>query len=129
MSSFWYLITALAILAAIINFSIAVVRRKQPLVALVRALAGLVSLAAAIGVVVGKAIQFHPSSALGFSLQWQMVILATGVFIFIVLLAPSWVGRDSSQPEPTLQERAKQAARPVNATVRLREQGADEWVN
>ena len=129
MSSFWYLITALAILAAIINFSIAIARRKQPLVALVRALAGLVSLAAAIGVVVGKAIQLHPSSVLGFSLQWQMVIIATGVFVFIVLLAPSYVGRDSTQPEPTLGERAKLAARPVNATVRLREQGADEWVN
>jgi cytochrome c biogenesis protein CcdA len=120
---FWYIIVALGVIAAIINFSIAASRRKQPVVAGVRVLAGLVSLAVSIGIIVGKAFGLaHPY------LQWQEVVIGFGVFIFAVLLLPSYVGKDASEVgnRVTLQQRA---ARPANATVRLRDASTDEWVN
>ena len=121
MVAFWYVIFALGIIAAIINLSLAVTRRKQPMVAAARGFAGLLSLAAVVGIIVGKAIQIsHPP------LQPQEVFIATGVFIFAVLLLPSYADRGSKEAKPTLQQRA---ARPANATVRLREAGSDEWVN
>jgi hypothetical protein len=45
-----------------------------------------------------------------------------------VLLLPSYVGRDEApgSPRVTLQQRA---ARPANATIRLRDAKTDEWVN
>jgi len=121
-TSVWYVITALGVLAAIINFTIGGIRRKEPYVVLARAGAGLVSLLAAVGIVVGKeVVHYHP----GFQWQWQTAIIATGVFVFIVLFLPSLVGRDE-KAQKSLQARA---ARPANATVRLGERGADEWVN
>jgi len=122
-SPFWYLITGLGVLAAIINFTIAAARRNEPMVALARGLAGLVSLAAAIGIIAGKdVLHYHPP----FHLEWQSVIIVSGVFVFAVLLLPSYVGRGEKTEANPLQERA---ARPVNATIRLREKGSDEWVN
>ena len=122
MTAFWYVIVTLGILTAIINFGIAYARRGQPMVALVRGLAGVVSLVPPVGIVVGKALAVpHPT------LQAKDVFIATGVFIFAVLLLPSYAERGSKDSsKPTLQQRA---ARPANATVRLRDAGADEWVN
>jgi hypothetical protein len=119
----WYFVIAVGFLAAIINFGIAASRRNQPMVAVVRVLAGLVSLAVSAGIILGKAFRLqHPT------LQWQEVIIGFGVFIFAVLLLPSYVGRDedSGSPRATLQQRA---ARPANATIRLRDAKTDEWVN
>jgi cytochrome c biogenesis protein CcdA len=120
---FWYFIVAVGCLAAIINFGIAASRRNQPVVAIVRVLAGLVSLAVSVGIILGKTFRLtHPS------LQWQEVVIGFGVFIFAVLLLPSYIGKDAAEGSPrvTLQERA---ARPANATVRLRDSATDEWVN
>ena len=123
MTAFWYVIVTLGIIAAAANFGIAFARRKQPMVALVRALAGIVSLVPPVGIVVGKALAIpHPS------LQAADVFIATGVFIFAVLLLPSYFERTSTKdaPKPTMQQRA---ARPANATIRLRDASSDEWVN
>jgi hypothetical protein len=118
---FWYIIIVLGILAAIINFSLAASRRSQPMVALVRALAGVVSLVPPIGVLVGKfVLDAHVPS----QVSWQTILIATGVFVFAVLLLPTYV--DKEKPKVSLQERA---ARPANATVRLEKTGGDEWVN
>lgn len=124
MTSFWYVIFALGVLAAIINLSIAVVRRKRVVAASVRGLAGLLSLALAVGIVLGKLVlHAHPP----FVLQWQTVFIGTGVFVFAVLWLPSYVDSGTKPGETvTMQERA---ARPANATVRLQNSGADEWVN
>jgi protein-S-isoprenylcysteine O-methyltransferase Ste14 len=122
-SLLWPSVIAIGCLAAIINFGIAASRRKQPMVAVVRVLAGLVSLAVSVGIIIGKAFRLeHPT------LQWQEVVIGFGVFIFAVLLLPSYVGKDeaSENPRLTLQQRA---ARPVNATIRLRDAATDEWVN
>ncbi len=122
MTAFWYVIVTLGIIAAIVNFAIAFARRKQQMVALVRGLAGVVSLVPPVGIVAGKALAVpHPS------LRAQDVFIATGVFIFAVLLVPSYFERGSKDTsKPTLQQRA---ARPANATIRLRDAGSDEWVN
>lgn len=121
-SAVWYIVVALGILAAIINFSIAVARRKHPMVMVVRAVAGLVSLGVAVGVVLGKAERIaHPY------LEVQYVFIGLGIFVFAVLLLPSYVDRGNKEaPKVSMQERA---ARPANATVRLRDAGGDEWVN
>jgi hypothetical protein len=122
------MITTLAILAAIINFGIAISRRQYALVALVRTLAGLASFVLAAGIVLGKALGLHLFQALNLlDLQWSTVFIATGVFVFIVLWFPAYVERASRVPaSPSIQERA---ARPAKATVRLQRSGPDEWVN
>ncbi len=123
MTPLWICIIALGCLAALVNFGIAASRHNQPLVVLVRVVAGLVSLAVSVGIIIGKTFRLqHPA------LQWQEVVIGFGVFIFAVLLLPSYVGRDDAEQSSklTLQQRA---ARPTNATVRLRNANTDEWVN
>ncbi len=121
MTPFWIAIIALGILAAIVNFTLAAMHRDEPMVLAVRALAGLVSLIAAVGIIVGK-----EANLVHVLLDWPVKLIAAGVFVFAVLFLPSIVGKKSGEAEVTLQQRA---ARPTNATVRLREQSADEWMN
>ncbi len=124
MTAFWYVISGIGILAAIINFSLAIARRKQPMVALARASAGVVALALPVVILYGKMVShIHPP----FPLDWQTVFIATGAFVFAVLLLPSYV--DKSE-KVTLQERAERVVRPTNATVRLEKRTVgDEWMN
>ena len=124
MTAFWYVISGIGILAAIINFSLAVARRKQPMAALARAIAGAVALALPVVILYGKVVShLHPP----FPLDWQTVFIATGAFVFAVLLLPSYV--DKSE-KVSLQERAERVVRPTNATVRLEKRAVgDEWMN
>jgi len=123
-TAFWYVISGIGILAAIINFSLAIVRRKQPMAALARAIAGAVALALPVVILYGKLVShLHPP----FPLDWPTVFIATGAFVFAVLLLPSYV--DKSE-KVTLQERAERVVRPTNATVRLEKRAVgDEWMN
>ena len=121
MTLFWIAIIALGVLAALVNFAIAAIHRDEPMVVAVRAVAGLASLAAAAVIVVGK-----EANLVGTILPWSYKVIGAGVFVFAVLFLPSILSKRSATPEVTLQQRA---ARPTNATVRLREQGADPWVN
>lgn len=121
MTTFWVFIIALGIIAALVNFAIAATHRGEPMVVAVRVLAGLASLAAAVIIVVGK-----EANLVGMLLPWSYKIIGAGVFVFAVLFLPSIIGKRSATPDVTLQQRA---ARPTNATVRLREPGADPWVN
>lgn len=124
---FYPLITALAVLAAIINFALALSRRQYPLVALVRSVAGLASLGLAGVIVLGKALELHIFQYLNLlDLQWPTVFIAIGVFVFIVLWFPSYVERASHVPAATTMQ--QRAARPAKATIRL-QQSPDEWVN
>lgn len=124
MTAFWYVISGIGILAAIINFSLAVARRKQPMVALARSIAGVVALALPVVILYGKLVShLHPP----FPLDWPTVFIATGAFVFAVLLLPSYV--DKSE-KVSLQERAERVVRPTNATVRLEKRAVgDEWMN
>ena len=124
MTAFWYVISGIGILAAIINFSLAVARRKQPMVALARSIAGVVALALPVVILYGKLVShLHPP----FPLDWPTVFIATGAFVFAVLLLPSYV--DKSE-KVSLQERAERVVRPTNATVRLEKRTVgDEWMN
>ena len=124
MTAFWYVISGIGILAAIINFSLAFARRKQPIVALARSIAGVVALSLPVVILYGKLVShLHPP----FPLDWQTVFIATGAFVFAVLLLPSYVDKGE---KVTLQERAERVVRPTNATVRLEKRGVgDEWVN
>jgi peptidoglycan/LPS O-acetylase OafA/YrhL len=123
-TAFWYVISGIGILAAIINFSLAIVRRKQPMAALARAIAGAVALALPVVILYGKLVShLHPP----FPLDWPTVFIATGAFVFAVLLLPSYV--DKSE-KVSLQERAERVVRPTNATVRLEKRAVgDEWMN
>lgn len=124
MTAFWDIILALGCIAAIVNFAIAASRREYPLVATVRVIAGLISLGAVAAIIAGKALSIpHPY------LQAQYVFIGFGVFIFAVLVLPSWA--DRKRDTGTHQTMQQRAARPANATVRLRDAGGstDEWVN
>jgi membrane protein YdbS with pleckstrin-like domain len=124
-TAFWYVISGIGILAAIINLSLAFARRAQPMVALARTIAAIVALSLPVTILIGKLIvHAHPP----FALDWQTVFIATGAFVFAVLLLPSYV--DKSEKKETLQERAERVVRPTNATVRLEKPTVgDEWVN
>jgi hypothetical protein len=123
-TAFWYVISGIGILAAIINFSLAFARRKQPMAALARSIAGVVALALPVVILYGKLVShLHPP----FPLDWPTVFIATGAFVFAVLLLPSYV--DKSE-KVSLQERAERVVRPTNATVRLEKRAVgDEWMN
>jgi hypothetical protein len=125
--SLYYIIVAVGALAAIINFSLAWAHRDRPLQAIVRVVAGVVSLVPPVGVLLSQlALLIHlrpvnhdPSLA-------KYVFIAAGLFIGGTLMLPAYLERAREEtPRPTLQERA---ARPVNATVRL-QKNSDEWVN
>ena len=123
----WIGVIIVAFIVALINFGMAAARLARPLAATVRGVAGLLSLGVAVGVVVAKNFALsHPY------LDARFVFLGFGVFVFAVLFLPSYVDRSVSASAgaatPTLQERA---ARPANATVRLRDakSASDEWVN
>ncbi|HST88724.1 MAG TPA: hypothetical protein VLJ14_10125 [Ktedonobacterales bacterium] len=123
MTPFWYAIVALACLAGLINFALAAARRKRATTALVRVVAGIISIALAGGILFGKAIAIaHPY------ISKENVFIGFGIFVAIVFFVPSYIERASGdQPKVSMQERA---ARPVNATVRLRDARAgDEWMN
>ena len=62
MTAFWYVISGIGILAAIINFSLAFARRNQPMVALARAIAGVVALALPVVILIGKLVLHAPSA-------------------------------------------------------------------
>jgi hypothetical protein len=116
------LVIVLALAAAAINFAIGANHRDDRLVLAVRVAAGLTSVAAAVFIVIGKLADVMPVI-----IPWPVKLAVGGVFIFGVLFIPSVIERNREQtPAPTIQQRA---ARPVNATIRLRDTGADEWVN
>ena len=120
---FWAIIVALCALAAVINFILAYVRRNHPTVALVRGAAGAVSLLVAVGIILGKVIAIaHPY------VTRENVFIGVGVFIALVFLLPSYYEKNAGEaPKVTIQQRA---ARPANATVRLRDAAApEEWMN
>jgi hypothetical protein len=119
---FWYAIVTLCVIAAIVNFIFAYARRKRPMMALVRGGAAAVSLVLAVGIILGKAISIdHPY------LDAQYVFIAVGIFIAVVFLLPSYIEKVNGEgPKVSMQQRA---ARPVKATVRLRDVQSDEWVN
>ncbi len=119
---FWIVIIVLALIAAAVNFVIGAAHRSELVVFGVRLAAGIVSLAAAAFIIAGKAASLVPVI-----LTWPEKVILAGVFVFAVLFVPSVVERNLDQNEPTIQQRA---ARPANATVRLRDGGGnDEWVN
>ncbi|HEX6798886.1 MAG TPA: hypothetical protein VF116_14345 [Ktedonobacterales bacterium] len=132
MTSFWYLIVAVGIVVGLINLGIAYARRKTPMLALIRVGAAIVSFVAVAGILVGKAMGLHPFLVL----EREYVLIGAGVFIFFVLFLPSTFERNAApeaegqKPRVTM---AQRAARPANATVRLRDarsgSGSDEWVN
>ncbi len=125
MTAFWYVISGIGILAAIINFSLAIVRRKQPMAALARTIAGAVALALPVVILMGKLVcTLHPP----FPLDWPTVFIATGAFVFAVLLLPSYV--DKSEKGNAARARRARVVRPTNATVRLEKRAVgDEWMN
>lgn len=122
---FWITVIALALVAGAVNFGIGASHRAEPLVLAVRVAAGLASVAAAAFIIVGKLADIMPVV-----LNWPERITMAGVFVFAVLFVPSIIERNREQTvEPTLMERAQRAARPANATIRLREHTDSEWIN
>ncbi len=119
---FWIGVIALTIIVAAVNFAIGASRRGNPVIFGVRLAAGVASLAAAAFIILGKLANIMPVL-----LSWPARITIAGVFVFAVLFIPSVIERNREpSTEPTIQERA---ARPANATIRLREGGSDSWVN
>ena len=123
-TAFWVVLIILAIVAAVVNFAIGASHRGEPLIFATRLAAGLVSVAAAAFIIFGKLANIMTGSLAW--LDWKGRIIMAGIFVFAVLFIPSVVERNRAQTEPTIQQRA---ARPANATIRLRDGSADEWVN
>jgi hypothetical protein len=125
--TFYYIITAVGTLAAIINFSLGWAHRDKMLQAVVRFTAGVVSLIPPVGFIIAKLIlNQHLPPFINGPRAPQFVFIAAGLFIGGTLMLPAYIERGSAEAEaPSIQERA---ARPANATVRL-QKTLDEWVN
>lgn len=131
MTPFWYMILAVGIIAGVINLAIAFARRGTPTLALIRLGAAIVSFVPVVGIIVGKSIAIsHPF------LEKEYVIIGAGVYIFFVLFLPSTFERNAAPADAATGQKprmtmAQRAARPANATIRLRDarSGSDEWVN
>ncbi|HEU0026043.1 MAG TPA: hypothetical protein VFQ25_02925 [Ktedonobacterales bacterium] len=121
LTPFWIGIIILALIAAAFNFVIGASHRGELVIFGVRLAAGIASLAAVVFIIAVKVADLMPVI-----LDWPVRIILAGVFVFAVLFVPSVVERNRNQTEPTIQQRA---ARPANATIRLRDAGSDEWVN
>jgi hypothetical protein len=124
----YYIISAVGVIVAIINFSLGWAHRQQMLHAFVRFAAGIVSLVPPVGFVIVKLIlNQHLPQVINGPRTPQLVFIAAGLFIGGTLMLPAYIERGSGgeNEPPSIQERA---ARPVNATVRL-PNTLDEWVN
>lgn len=120
---FWIAVIIIALAVGVINFAIGATRRGDMVALAVRMAAGLASILAAGFIIYGKLADIMPTR-----LSWPEKIVMAGLFVFAVLFIPSVIERNRAQEttEPTLQQRA---ARPVNATIRLREASDSEWIN
>jgi hypothetical protein len=125
--TFYYIIAAVGVLAAVINFALGWAHRAKPMHAIIRVGAGIVSLVPPVGFVVTKLIlNVHLPQGLNGPNLPQYLFITAGLFVGATLMLPAYLER-SGEPEagPTLQERA---ARPANATIRL-QKNTDEWIN
>jgi hypothetical protein len=122
----YYLIIAVGMIVAIINFSLAWAHRERRLQALVRFVAGVVSLVPPVGILLAElALQMNLRPVNHDPNLPKYVFIAAGLFIGGTLMLPAYIERsgDASQGL-TLQQRA---ARPANATIRLQKNG-DDWL-
>lgn len=128
MSTAAFIITlvVISVSACLINAGLGVLHRKRPWVLLVRLLAGAISLAPLLALILSKAFSLHLMVNLGLT-STANAFIAIGVFIALTLMLPSWIDR-APKEAPASAGAKGQKVGAGKGRVRVIN-GTDEWVN
>ena len=131
MSTFATLAIILGVLSGLINFGIGIMRRDHIWVALMRFIAGLVSFAVAVGVIVSKMNGIHLPA--GWHSGDNIIFLFIGLALFVgaTLMLPSSIERNllpaaAPQPKQKTTLTGKLSGEPGTVGVA---KNNEEWVN
>ena len=133
MSVFATMGVILAILAGLINFGIGLLRRKHPLMAMMRFGISILSIIAAASIILAKANNVSLSGwGVTESLKYIYLLMGLAIFVGLTLMLPATVERNNLPAEeritPTPASKATPSAATGDGGVRVVKPN-DEWVN
>ncbi len=123
MTAFTIVLIVISVCACFINVGLGLLHRHRAWVLPVRLLAGIVSFAPLLGLVVSHTFALQLGVKLGLNTATNAFI-AIGIFIALTLMLPSWVDR---RPKEAAQGKGQKAGA-GKGRVRFIN-GSDEWVN
>lgn len=124
MTAFTVVLIIISICAFLANVAWGLLHRHRPWVLPVRLLAGIISFAPLVGLVLSKTLTLQLGVKLGLNTVANAFI-AIGVFIALTLMVPAWVDR---RPKEAAQASKDPKAAASKGRVRVLN-GSDEWVN
>ena len=124
MTAFTVVLIIISVCAFLANVGLGLLHRDRPWVLPVRLLAGIISFAPLVGLVLSKALTLQLGVKLGLNTVANAFI-AIGVFIALTLMVPAWVDR---RPKEAAQGDKNQKVPAGKGRVRVLN-GSDEWVN
>jgi hypothetical protein len=126
----------LALLAGIVNFGAGLMRRKYPLMAVMRFGLCVLSIAAAVTIIIAKADSVSLASlGVSTSLKYIYLIMGLAIFVGLTLMVPASVERNNLPAEERLAPSANRPMPPTSPSATPGEGGVrmaktnDEWVN
>ncbi len=124
MTAFTIVLIIVSVCAFLANVVWGLLHRHRAWVLPVRLLAGIVSFAPLLGLVISKAFTLGLGKTLGLNTAVN-AFTAIGVFIALTLMLPSWIDR---RPKEAAQDGKGEKAAAGKGRVRVLN-GTDEWVN
>lgn len=124
MSIYSILAVILGVLAGVINLSLGVMRRAQPLLALMRFGAALVGFAAPVVILVA-----HSQGLRLVPTEWHnaaYLLIALAIFVGVTLMVPATIERSALAPAPV--ERKTGPLTAGQSGVRIANESGDDWV-
>jgi hypothetical protein len=123
MTPFTVILIIISVCACLTNIGLGLLHRQRAWALPVRLLAGIISFAPLMGLVVSRTFTLHLGNVLGLNTLTNAFI-AIGVFIALTLMVPSWIDRQSSKAADDADKEQKVGAGKVRFI-----NGTDEWVN
>lgn len=124
MTAFTVVLIIISVCAFLANVAWGLLHRHRPWVLPVRLLAGIISFAPLVGLVLSKTLTLQLGVKLGLNTVANAFI-AIGVFIALTLMVPAWVDRRPKEPQQASKDPKAAAGK---GRVRVLN-GSDEWVN
>ena len=123
-TAFTVVLIIISVCAFLANVGLGLLHRHRAWVLPVRLLAGIISFAPLVGLVLSKTLTLQLGVKLGLNTVANAFI-AIGVFIALTLMVPAWVDRRPKEPEQASKDPKAAAGK---GRVRVLN-GSDEWVN
>jgi len=124
MTTFIIVLSIICVCAFLANLGLGLLHRHRPWVLAVRLLAGIISFAPLLGLIVSHTLTLHLGDMLRLN-TFANDFIAIGVFIALTLMLPSWIDR---RPKEAAQDGKGEKASASKGRVRVLN-GPDEWVN